>query len=53
MAEEPFNLVLDLLRAIRADVSALRDDMRDLRMQVSDLQISVAALRRDKLTMLG
>jgi hypothetical protein len=44
MADEPRDLVLDHLRAIRSDVGALRDDMREVKGRLNAVEDIVAAL---------
>jgi hypothetical protein len=44
MADEPRDLVLDHLRAIRSDVGALREDMREVKGRLSAVEDIVAAL---------
>jgi hypothetical protein len=44
MADEPRDLVLDHLRAIRSDVGALRDDMRGVKGHLNAVEDIVAAL---------
>ena len=44
MADEPRDLVLDHLRAIRSDVGALRGDMREVKGRLNAVEDIVAAL---------
>ncbi len=50
MAEEPFNLVVELLRAIRSDIGEMREDIRALKHLMSSveqqLSSSIATLQR-------
>lgn len=41
------SLVLDHLRAVRADMGAVRDDVRDLRQRVSSMERHLADIRSD------
>jgi hypothetical protein len=41
------NLVLELLRAIRSDVTALRDTQREHGVRLTELASAMAGLRRD------
>ena len=52
MADEPRDLVLEHLRAIRADISGLREDVREIKGRVTALEIAVAAVMT-KLTIRG
>jgi hypothetical protein len=47
MADEPRDLVLDHLRAIRGDVGALREDMRDVKGRVNAVEHIVARVAAD------
>jgi predicted nuclease with TOPRIM domain len=42
------NLVLEMLRAVRADVQALHEDNRDLKARVNEVYSAVLSLRRDQ-----
>ncbi|MBI5121774.1 MAG: hypothetical protein HZA67_12275 [Rhodospirillales bacterium] len=42
------NLVLEHLRAIRADVGVLREDTREVKLRLNELQASTAGMRRDQ-----
>jgi len=48
MSEQPINLVLEHLRAIRGDLTALREDLREVKIQQGDMARSLAAIRRDQ-----
>jgi prefoldin subunit 5 len=48
MSNQPENLVLEHLRAIRADLSALRADVREIKLRQNDMTRQIAALRRDQ-----
>ena len=41
------NLVLEMLRAIRVDMTGMRRDLRDIRERLSALEVGVAGIRRD------
>jgi cell division protein FtsB len=47
MAENTDNLVLEHLRAIRADVDPLREGQAEIALRLSSLEQQVAGLRRD------
>jgi hypothetical protein len=47
MAEEPSNIVLEHLRALRTGVDALQIDMRDVKGRLTSLEASVANLHVD------
>jgi len=42
------NLVLEILRSVRADLQALHDDNRDLKARVNEVYSAVLSLRRDQ-----
>ncbi|HXQ67126.1 MAG TPA: hypothetical protein VN980_11170 [Alphaproteobacteria bacterium] len=46
MAETPENLVLEHLRAIRADLAGLRSDMREVKVPLGALEQHYAGLPR-------
>ena len=48
MTTEPESLVLEILRAIRGDMSTMREDMRELRVRQNETLVAVTALRRDQ-----
>ncbi|MCX7362805.1 MAG: hypothetical protein NTV97_13240 [Alphaproteobacteria bacterium] len=48
MVGEPFDLVLEHLRAIRSECSEIRQDLRDLKTRQNDTHMAVLALRRDQ-----
>ncbi len=41
------NLILEHLRAIRADVAIVKDDVREVKQRLTSLEAGVAGLRRD------
>ena len=48
MTENVENLVLEHLRAIRIDVSAIKDDVREIKHRRTSLEGAVAGLKRDQ-----
>lgn len=46
MANDPENLVLEHLRAMRTDIAAIKDDIRELKNQVTRLEAGQAAITR-------
>lgn len=48
MVEKVDNLMLDILGALRTDVSALREDVRDIKIRQNDMAQSMAGMRRDQ-----
>lgn len=47
MTETTDNLVLEHLRAIRADISALNGNMRDVKARLSSIESYIATLHSD------
>ena len=47
MTETVDNLVLEHLRAIRADVASIKDDVREVKHRLTSLEGAVAGLKRD------
>jgi hypothetical protein len=47
MPDKMENLVLEHLRAIRADVGAIKEDVREIKHRLTSLEGAVAGLRRD------
>ena len=47
MVDNVENLILEHLRAMRADISTIKDDMREVKQRLTSLEVSVASLRRD------
>jgi hypothetical protein len=45
---EPTNLVLEILRALRTDMSVVRQDVREIKVRQSDMAVSLADMRRDQ-----
>ncbi len=48
MSDEPSNLVLELLRGMRADMQKLHEDNRELKVRVTEVYTAVIGLRRDQ-----
>ena len=48
MTENVENLVLEHLRAIRADVSGIKDDVREIKHRLTSLEGAVAGIKRDQ-----
>ena len=46
MAKEPDNLVLNLLREMRADMTGMKQDMTDVRREMKDMQRELRDVRR-------
>ena len=44
MAEEPMNLVLGMLRAIRREMAEMREDIRELKHRMSTVEQQVALM---------
>jgi len=42
------NLILEQMRAIRADVATMRADMREMRERQNEVLIAVTSIRRDQ-----
>jgi hypothetical protein len=47
MPEAFDNLILEHLRAVRADISALRDDNKEIKSRLISLEAAIAGLKRD------
>ncbi|MGH8489669.1 MAG: hypothetical protein ACREXS_12595, partial [Gammaproteobacteria bacterium] len=47
MTEDVDNLIIEHLRAIRADVGLIRNDIADMKLRISSLEEHVAGMRRD------
>jgi hypothetical protein len=47
MIENVENLILEHLRAMRGDISALRDDSREVKSRLTSLETAVAGMRRE------
>ncbi|WP_141210961.1 hypothetical protein [Elstera cyanobacteriorum] len=48
MSEEPINLVLEHLRALRREVGEVRDDVRDIKVRLTRIDNTVITLRREQ-----
>jgi hypothetical protein len=44
MTDPTENLVLELLRSIRADISSIKDDVREVKGRVTDLEVGQATI---------
>ncbi|MFT4243632.1 MAG: hypothetical protein QM569_15275 [Acidovorax sp.] len=42
------NLIIEHLRAIRADVSSIKDDMRDVKNRMAVLEAAIGGIKRDQ-----
>ncbi len=47
MPENVDNLILEHLRAMRSDITALRDDSREVKSRLTSLETAVSAMRRE------
>lgn len=47
MVDNVENLILEHLRAIRADIGGIKDDVREIKQRLTSLEAAVAGLRRD------
>jgi hypothetical protein len=47
MSDQPISLVMEHVRAIRADLAILREDVREVKIRQGDMSRSLAAIRRD------
>jgi uncharacterized coiled-coil protein SlyX len=47
MTDNVENLILEHLRAIRGDITALRDDSREVKSRLTSLETAVAGMRRE------
>jgi uncharacterized coiled-coil protein SlyX len=47
MTDDVENLILEHLRAIRGDITALRDDSREVKSRLTSLETAVAGMRRE------
>ncbi len=45
---EPESLVLEVLRAMRADMAEMRNDMREMKHRQSEMARNIAAFRREQ-----
>ena len=41
------NLILEHLRAIRADIAGMRDDIREVKQRLSNVESGIGSLKRD------
>ena len=47
MMENVDNIIIEHLRAIRADIGSIKDDMREVKTRITHLEAGVAGLKRD------
>lgn len=47
MADQIDNIVLELLRAIRAEIAAVKEDTREIKSRLIVVESGIASLRRD------
>ncbi|MBJ7416405.1 MAG: hypothetical protein JHC88_13305 [Niveispirillum sp.] len=47
MSTEPINLVLEMLRAMRGDITAIRETQAEHGQRMNDLARGIAIIRRD------
>jgi hypothetical protein len=48
MSDQPDNLVLEILRSIRADIYDIRETLREHGHRLNRIEIGVSSLRRDQ-----
>ena len=53
MADNVENLIIEHLRAIRADISVIREDTREVKQRLTSLELSVSGLKRDNAQLYG
>lgn len=53
VADNIENLILEHLRAIRADIGGIKDDVREIKQRLTSLEAAVAGLRRDNANLYG
>ncbi|HHW77103.1 MAG TPA: hypothetical protein GX399_08785 [Xanthomonadaceae bacterium] len=53
MVDNVENLILEHLRAIRADIGGIKDDVREIKQRLTSLEAAVAGLRRDSANLYG
>ena len=53
MADSIENLILEHLRAIRADIGGIKEDMREIKQRLTSLETAVVGLRRDNANLYG
>jgi chromosome segregation ATPase len=47
MNDEPSNIVIEHLKALRAEVAAVKADTQEMRMRMGQVETGIAGLRRD------
>ena len=53
MADNVENLILEHLRAIRADIGGIKEDVREIKQRLTSLETATAGLRRDNANLYG
>ena len=53
MTENVESLIIEHLRAIRADVATVKEDVREIKQRLTGLEAAVAGLRRDHANLYG
>jgi hypothetical protein len=53
MADDPTNIVLEHLRAMRGDMHEMKDMLREHGHRLTRIEISIASLRRDQASRCG
>jgi phage shock protein A len=48
MTEQPIDLVLELLRVMRSDISEIRTDIRDVKARIGSIESYIATLHGDQ-----
>ena len=53
MTDDTANIILEHLRALRADLSVIKDDIREIKSRLTSLEAAVAGMRRDSANLFG
>jgi septal ring factor EnvC (AmiA/AmiB activator) len=53
MTDNIENIILEHLRAIRADIGGIKEDVREIKQRITSLEAAVAGLRRDNANLYG
>ncbi len=53
MGENIESLILEHLRGMRADLTAIREDVREVKQRLTSLELSVSGLKRDYAQLYG
>ncbi|MCB1824391.1 MAG: hypothetical protein KDJ54_07375 [Candidatus Competibacteraceae bacterium] len=53
MADNIENIILEHLRAIRADIGSIKNDVREIKQRLTSLEAAVAGPRRDNSNLYG